>query len=514
LKETMTTALESQIEDFKTQARSQLEQHLARGLEPSARSANPYNPIDRALKKIKMEITKMVTTAFTKIDEVIRGTVDQAVEDIRLSTRHSTSNSTTPNPQGMPIPAVTPERTFRGRTVRIEEPPPNRETYLAGGARHDEAPPRRTERDNPYHEDRQAERHEEYGGQENYRSSSRSHYNDYDRTSRDEYRSQREQESFLKGHVEASLESLKEDDMIVWYKSFESYCSLHNVPLLTFHQVTKGTDLYPSSQPTSERPRFSRIISLKLNQIHLIKDPTAKSIKNARVGRDDGYGALYALLAATIPRLQVNKIAPKTGSNKPPEWDPSTMNLYHYESKIQDYAEFQATKRRHYNEREEALFFLEGLSTDESQRFKTALTTIMDKLDKIEEGQDLPMDDKLGLIAQTVAELAQSDTDVGQDALVILTTATVRTATGNDEPMVHYSRDGRQDGRSEDKRYDKNARRGGQMQQKPRRPKMEIQCHSCKLLWGHEESHCDHLAKTMFAIDYAKKNADKAEKVC
>ena len=154
--------------------------------------------------------------------------------------------------------------------------------------------------------------------------------------------------------------------MIVWYKSFESYCSLYNIPLLTYHQVTKGMDLYPSDQPTPERARFSRIISLKLNQLHLIKDPTAKSIKNARVGRDDGYGALYALLAATIPRLQVNKIAPRTGSNKPPEWNPSFMNLYHYESKIQDYVEFQATKGRLYNGREEALFFLEGISTDET----------------------------------------------------------------------------------------------------------------------------------------------------
>jgi hypothetical protein len=224
--------------------------------------------------------------------------------------------------------------------------------------------------------------------------------------------------------------------MIVWYKSFESYSSLHNIPLLTFHQVTKGRDLYPSVQPAADRPRYSRIIALKLNQLHLIKDPRAKSIKNARVGRDDGYGALYALLAATIPRLQVNKIAPKTGSNKPPEWDPSTMNLYHYESKIQDYVEYQANKGRQYNDREETLFFLEGLSTDESQRFKTALTNIMYNLDKTPETQPLPMDYRLGQIAQTVAELAQSDTDVGQDAVMILGTPTVRKI--EDEAMIKY----------------------------------------------------------------------------
>jgi hypothetical protein len=119
--------------------------------------------------------------------------------------------------------------------------------------------------------------------------------------------------------------------MIVWYKSFESYCSLHNIPLPTLHQVTKGVNLYPSDQPVSDHLRLSRIISLKLNQLYLIKDPTAKSIKNTQVGHNYGYGALYALLAATIPRLEVNKIAPKTGSNKPPEWDPLTMNLYNYE---------------------------------------------------------------------------------------------------------------------------------------------------------------------------------------
>jgi hypothetical protein len=494
---TMTNVMNDQINDFKQDTKKQLEQQLLKILEPSEHTRNPYNPVDRALKHIKTKIQLMVEDAINDIDTIIQGTVDQAVEDVRLSTRHAPRSdanhqdtrpqrTATQNPYSNPqaIPPVTPEKTFRGRTVRIDEPPPRI--------------------DDRYEYDRS-------------RARARGSYDEYDRTRDDQYRSQRDQESFLKGHVEASLESLQEDDMIVWYKSFESYCSLHNIPLLTFHQVTKGMDLYPSTQPASERPRFSRIISLKLNQLHLIKDPTAKSIKNARVGRDDGYGALYALLAATIPRLQVNKIAPKTGSNKPPEWDPSTMNLYHYESKIQDYVEFQANKGRVYDEREQSLFFLEGLSTDESQRFKTALTTIMDKLDKIQETQPLPMDYRLGQIAQTVAELAQSDSDVGQDALTILDTATVRTANGKGEdPTIHYSRDGRQDNRTDDRRYDhKNNRRPGgqQTSRRPRRPKMEVQCHSCKL-WGHEETHCDHLAKTIFAIEYAKKHSDKAEKVC
>jgi hypothetical protein len=68
------------------------------------------------------------------------------------------------------------------------------------------------------------------------------------------------------------------------------------------------------------------------------------------------------------------------------------MNLYNYESKIQDYIEYQDTKQRHYNEREKSLFFLEGFSTDESQRFKTALAKIMDKFDKVTEAQTLPID--------------------------------------------------------------------------------------------------------------------------
>jgi hypothetical protein len=81
------------------------------------------------------------------------------------------------------------------------------------------------------------------------------------------------------------------------------------------------------------------MLGIKLNQSSLIKDPIAKSIIDARAGRDDGYGALYALLAASISRLQIHKMIPTTGSNKPPSWDPTLMNLYHYESKIQDYIE-------------------------------------------------------------------------------------------------------------------------------------------------------------------------------
>jgi hypothetical protein len=502
LADARTKAMETQLTEIKTYAKTQMEQHLAGVLEPTARSRNPYNPVDRALKTIQSEITDMVHHAIKEIDTVIQGTVDQAIEDVRLSTRSTrTTPATAPIPTQPPvmqqeaIPTITPERTFRGRTVRIDEPPPRQDQY----------PQKRDDPHDSYNSRHQAQDH----------THGRGHYDDYDR-SRDEYRKQRDQESFLKGHVEASLESLKEDDMIVWYKSFDSYCSLHNIPLLTFHQVTKGRDLYPSTHPAAERPRFSRIISLKLNQLHLIKDPTAKSIKNARVGRDDGYGALYALLAATIPRLQVNQIAPKTGSNKPPEWDPSTMNLYHFESKIQDYVEFQANKGRQYNDREETLFFLEGLSTDESQRFKSALTNIMYNLDKTPENQNLPMDYRLGQIAQTVAELAQSDTDVGQDALTILGAPHINAV--HDTPISHYScdaRDGKPDARpNPDRRYDRDNHRGGRGgQRKPRRPKMEVQCYCCKL-YGHEETHCDHLAKTMFVVDYAKKHEEKTAKVC
>jgi hypothetical protein len=190
------------------------------------------------------------------------------------------------------------------------------------------------------------------------------------------------------------------------------------------------------------------------------------------------------------------------------------MNLYHYESKIQDYVEYQANKGCQYNDREETLFFLEGLSTNESQRFKTALTNIMYNLDKTPEAQPLPMDYRLGQIAQTVAELAQSDTDVGQDAVMILGTPNVRKM--EDEAMIKYGENNgrdRNDGRTADKRYDCNRPGRGNPQCKPHRPKVEMQYTCCKL-YGHEESHCDHLAKTMFVIDYAKKHGDKTEKVC
>jgi hypothetical protein len=201
--------------------------------------------------------------------------------------------------------------------------------------------------------------------------------------------------------------------MIMWYKSFDSYCSLTSVPLISFQQVTKGADLYPEDAPSDQRTRYSRMISIKLNQSNLIKDPIAKSIKNTRAGRDDGYGALYALLAASIPRLQVNKMIPTTGTNKPPTWDPTLMNVYHYESKIQDYLEYQATKSRFYTDREATQFFLEGLATDKSKRFTTALEKAVDKLEKTPKAQAIPMDYCLGQLAQTITELALSDREVG-----------------------------------------------------------------------------------------------------
>jgi hypothetical protein len=282
LAKNMHDALDHHMADIKKDIKRKLEQQLTQILEPSLeRTRNPYNPVDRAMKSIRDQIQTMVKEAIHEIDTIVKGTVDQAVEDVRLSARHNprqeeqygrpATHHATSKENPPSIPSVTPERTFRGRTVHIDEPPPRPDGHARDSRNYDRC-----------------------------QECTRNPYEDYDR-SQEAYRRQRDQESFLKGHVEASLESLKEDDMIVWYKSFESYCSLHNIPLLTFHQVTKGTDLYPSSQPASERPRFSRVISLKLNQLHLIKDPTAKSIKNARVGRDDGYGALYALLAATIP---------------------------------------------------------------------------------------------------------------------------------------------------------------------------------------------------------------------
>ena len=54
----------------------------------------------------------------------------------------------------------------------------------------------------------------------------------------------------------------------------------------------------------------------------------------------------------------------------------------------------------------------------------------MGKLDLIPEYQCLPMDYRLGQVAQMVAELAQSDPEVGRDAISILEAPTVRTLTG------------------------------------------------------------------------------------
>jgi hypothetical protein len=78
----MSAALDAQLEGLKADARTQMEQHLARILEPTARKNNPCNPIDRALKLINNEIEDMVKHATNKIDEITRGTIDQAIEDV------------------------------------------------------------------------------------------------------------------------------------------------------------------------------------------------------------------------------------------------------------------------------------------------------------------------------------------------------------------------------------------------------------------------------------------------
>jgi hypothetical protein len=72
--------------------------------------------------------------------------------------------------------------------------------------------------------------------------------------------------------------------MTMWYKYFDSYCSLTCVPLISFQQVTKGADLYPSNAPVDQQACYSRMISIKLNQLNLVKDPITNIIKNAQAG--------------------------------------------------------------------------------------------------------------------------------------------------------------------------------------------------------------------------------------
>jgi hypothetical protein len=168
-------------------------------LEPSERTRNPYSPIGRALKTLKMEITDMVQVAIKEIDKVIQGTVDQAIEDVRMSTQKDIpcpQVPSTPSTNG-PTPTVTPEKTFRGRTVRINEPPPRQEF--------DQHHQKEFDYDCSWQNDK-------YDQSRNHIYNDRHIHDDYDR-SRDEYRKQRDQEYFLKGHVEASLETLKEDNM-------------------------------------------------------------------------------------------------------------------------------------------------------------------------------------------------------------------------------------------------------------------------------------------------------------
>jgi phage-related minor tail protein len=94
----MKKTMETQLADITTYAKTKLEQHLSNILDPIERGVNPYTPIDRALKKISKEIMDMVHKAIQEIDIVIQGTVDQAIEDVRLSTRHNAQPAAQPPP--------------------------------------------------------------------------------------------------------------------------------------------------------------------------------------------------------------------------------------------------------------------------------------------------------------------------------------------------------------------------------------------------------------------------------
>jgi hypothetical protein len=85
----------------------------------------------------------MVQDAINEINIVIQGTVNQAKEDVRLLTRHQeqdtrqencpetrlAKNLHNPGSQEHAIPSVTPKQTFRGHTVRIDDPSPRQEHY-------------------------------------------------------------------------------------------------------------------------------------------------------------------------------------------------------------------------------------------------------------------------------------------------------------------------------------------------------------------------------------------------
>ena len=146
---------------------------------------------------------------------------------------------------------------------------------------------------------------------------------------------------------------------------------------------------------------------------------------------------------------------------------------------------------------------MEGLATDDGQRFKSALEKALNMLDKTPELQPLPMDYHLGQVAQTMAELALSDQEVGTDALTIIGDATVHTTIGNDA-SIKYSRD--PEDRDKPRGNNKNRRRPF------RHPKLDIQCPGCKL-WGHDNTTCNFLARTLFSLEYTKKNPANAEKI-
>ena len=127
--EAVTTILHTQLDNLKKETKEQMEQQLALILEPTKRSRNPHHPVDCALKNIKTALTAMVTDGIHQIGEIIQGMVDQAIEDVRLSTKKAPAPTpeTAPPDKNNQRDTVTPKRTFRGKTIQIDDPLPRQD---------------------------------------------------------------------------------------------------------------------------------------------------------------------------------------------------------------------------------------------------------------------------------------------------------------------------------------------------------------------------------------------------
>ena len=153
--------------------------------------------------------------------------------------------------------------------------------------------------------------------------------------------------SFLSHHkFEASLQSRDEEQMRQFYQILQASCAVYQIPL---KPITAITPIDPSVIPPHLTPdqiqHYSQIISAKLQQPKLFKDPIAWDIAWSKIQHNDGYGALQALIFECIPHLRTHSTLQAYNNDKP-LFDASKHTVYSYEAQLITYYNFQAKHQK------------------------------------------------------------------------------------------------------------------------------------------------------------------------